>query len=166
LSAFRGVELSPDDRQRTQTAANALDAGDGSIQAYRLRGLTISHPDWVRTDRVRIGMAQRWQALFREVDVVLCPPMPTPAFPHDHSPGRTRKLDIDGKSVMYGDQYAWISFATLCGLPATAAPIERSDTGLPIGVQIIGGYLEDNTTIGLARLMEREYGGFVAPPSL
>ena len=27
----------------------------------------------------------------------LCPPMPTAAFPHDHSPQRTRQLDIDGK---------------------------------------------------------------------
>jgi amidase len=166
LAAFRAVDLSADDRQRIQNAANALEAGDASILAYRLRGLTISHPDWVRADRLRIGMAQRWQALFREVDVVLCPPMPTPAFPHDHSPARTRKLDVDGKSIIYNDQYAWISFATLCGLPATAAPIERSDTGLPVGVQIIGGYLEDNTTIGFAQLMEREYGGFVAPPAL
>jgi amidase len=77
-----------------------------------------------------------------------------------------RQLDIDGKLVNYVDQVAWISFATLCGLPATVAPIERSESGLPIGVQIIGGYLEDHTTIGFAALLEREYGGFVAPPTL
>jgi amidase len=165
LSAFRSADLSANDRQRFQSAADALEAGDGSIVAYRLRGLTISHPDWVRVARVRAGLTQRWQALLRDVDVVLCPPMPTPAFPHDHSPGRTRQLDIDGKSVSYGDQYAWISFATLCGLPATAAPLERSEAGLPVGVQIIGGYLEDNTTIRFAQLLEREYGGFVAPPA-
>jgi amidase len=165
LSAFRSADLSADELQRMQTAVSALDAGDVSIAAHRLRGLTISHPDWVRTGRVRAGLMLRWQALFREIDVVLCPPMPTPAFPHDHSPYRERKLDVDGKVVSYNDQYAWISFATLCGLPATAAPLERSESGLPIGVQIIGGYLEDHTTIGFAALLEREYGGFIAPPT-
>jgi hypothetical protein len=33
--------------------------------------------------------------------------------------------------------------ATLPGLPATVAPIDRLESGLPIGIQIIGPYLED-----------------------
>jgi Asp-tRNA(Asn)/Glu-tRNA(Gln) amidotransferase A subunit family amidase len=45
-----------------------------------------------------------------------------------------------------------------------ALPIERSQTGLPIGVQIVGPHLEDRTTIGFAALIEREFGGFVPPP--
>jgi amidase len=44
-------------------------------------------------------------------------------------------------------------------------PIALSDQGLPIGMQIIGPYLEDRTTIALAGLIEREFGGFVAPPA-
>jgi amidase len=56
------------------------------------------------------------------------------------------------------------SVATVAGLPATVAPIDRSDGGLPIGVQIIGPYLEDRTTIRFAELIEHEFGGFVAPP--
>jgi amidase len=113
---------------------------------------------------VRNGLRERWQALFDEADVVLCPCMPTPAFPHDHAPQRTRRLDVDGRSLVYDDQIVWSSIATLIGLPATAAPIGRSEAGLPIGVQIIGGYLEDRTTIAFAGLIEREFGGFVAPP--
>jgi amidase len=31
-------------------------------------------------------------------------------------------------------------------------------------VQIIGGYLEDRSTIAFAGLIEREFGGFTAPP--
>jgi amidase len=49
----------------------------------------------------------RWQALFQEVDVVLCPPTPTTAFPHDHSPRFTRKLDVDGTEIPYFDQSVW-----------------------------------------------------------
>lgn len=108
----------------------------------------------------------QWLSLFQDFDVVLCPAMPTPAFPHDHTPQQTRQIDIDGKLVTYDDQIVWASLATLFGLPATAAPIDRSNSGLPIGVQIIGGYLEDHTTIAFAELIEREYGGFVPPPTL
>jgi len=44
-------------------------------------------------------------------------------------------------------------------------PNGRSESGLPIGVQIIDGYLEDNSTIAFAGLIEREFGGFT-PPSI
>ena len=66
----------------------------------------------------------------------------------------------------YYDQLAWPAVATLTGLPATVAPIGHDDKGLPIGVQIIGGYLEDRTTIEFAGLIEREFGGFTPPPNL
>jgi amidase len=153
-------------REREATAIRASSPADNSLAASRLRGLVIDHLEWVQVTYMRNGLRQRWQNLFQEVDVVVCPVMPTPAFPHDHSPHRTGQLDVDGKLIPYDDQIAWASIATLCGLPATAAPINHSETGLPIGVQIIGGFLEDRTTIAFAGLMEREYGGFVAPPSL
>jgi amidase len=43
-------------------------------------------------------------------------------------------------------------------------PIARTETGLPIGVQVIGPYLEDRTTLAFARLVDREFGGFLRPP--
>jgi amidase len=67
--------------------------------------------------------------------------------------------------VPYNDQSVWAGPAILTGLPATTIPIGRTDTGLPIGVQIIGNYLEDRTTITFAGLIEREFGGFTSPPN-
>ena len=166
LAAFFSADLSPDDRLRVEAAAHALSPDDLSIAAARLRGLTMTHAAWIKTSRVRSGLRARWQALFQDVDVVLCPPMPTVAFPHDHSPIRARELDIDGKKVPYGNLLAWAGIATSNGLPATTMPIGHTDGGLPIGVQIIGGYLDDNTTIAFASLVEREFGGFTPPPSL
>jgi Asp-tRNA(Asn)/Glu-tRNA(Gln) amidotransferase A subunit family amidase len=46
------------------------------------------------------------------------------------------------------DQLAWPGIATLPGLPATAIPIGLSPQGLPIGVQIVGPWLEDRTRCG------------------
>jgi Asp-tRNA(Asn)/Glu-tRNA(Gln) amidotransferase A subunit family amidase len=62
----------------------------------------------------------------------------------------------DGSKIPYNDQMAWAGIATLNGLPATTMRNGRSESGLPIGVQIIGGYLEDRSTIAFAGLIERE----------
>jgi amidase len=164
LAASSSADLLPEMRERVASAAKSLSADNQSLAAANLRGLTMDHADWVRKSRIRSGLRARWQALFEEVDVVLCPPMPVVAFPHDHTPRLTRQVDIDGKKVPNGDQKAWIGIATLTGLPATVAPIGRSESGLPIGVQMIGGYLDDHTTIAFAGLIEREFGGFVPPP--
>ena len=88
----------------------------------------------------------------------------TPAFPHDHGPHNERLIDVDGKTYPYSDQSVWPSIATAPGLPATVAPIDRGDSPLPVGVQIVGPHLEDRTTIAFARLIEREFGGFAPPP--
>ena len=125
------------------------------LTAERLRGAVLA----------RAGLRARWRKLFGQWDVVICPTMPTPPYPHDHSiPDYARHIDIDGKEYPYQDQLVWAGVATAPGLPATAAPIDRSDTGLPIGVQIVGPWLEDRTPLKLAELIEREVGGFIPPP--
>jgi amidase len=126
----------------------------------------MSHREWLSADAARLQLQQQWRALFREWVVVVYPAAAVPAFPQDQSePIEARLLDIDGKAYSYVDAgYIWADPATTCGLPATAVPIARSASGLPIGVQIIGPYLEDRTTIAFAELLEREFGGFVPPP--
>jgi amidase len=167
LAAFAAADVPVGDHRFIEMAANNVPRDDGSLRASRLRGITATHRDWILAERTRSRFRQQWRELFKSIDVVLCPCMPTPAFPHDHSePARDRQLDIDGVKVPYGDQIVWAAAATLLGLPATAAPITRSPEGLPIGVQIIGSYLEDRTTIAFAAMIEREFGGFVPPPGL
>jgi amidase len=126
---------------------------------------TLSHRDWLMADGGRARLRAQWRELFKTFDAVICPVMPTPAYPHDHSAEQeTRRIDIDGKDYVYPDQLAWPGIATLPGLPATAIPIGLSPEGLPIGVQIVGPWLEDRTPLRLAELIEREFGGFVPPP--
>ena len=167
LAAFFSADTSPDERLRGEAAAQVLSPDDLSISAARLRGFTMSHPAWIQTSRIRSGLRAGWQALFEDVDVMLCPPMPTVAFPHDHSsPQWARQLDVDGKKVPYDNPVAWAGIATSNWLPATTMPIGHDESGLPIGVQIIGGYLDDRSTIAFAGLVEREFGGFAPPPNL
>jgi amidase len=162
-SAF-GTDMPENVYARLQDIAKSIPSTDTSLQSERMRGVVLSHRDWVRADRARMSLAQRWRELFREFDVVLCPVMPTTAFPHDHSEMSTRRIAIDDKDVNYGDQPMWAGVATLTGLPATAMPIGVSEGGLPIGMQIVGPYLEDRTPLAFAALTEREFGGFRPPP--
>jgi amidase len=166
LSAIFTADLTPEMRLRAEATASALSPDDLSLGAARLRGLTLTHAAWIKASRFRVGLRARWQSLFQDVDVVLCPPMPTPAFPHDHTPWLARQVDIDGEKVPYSSQIVWCGIATSNGFPATVAPIGLSGNGLPIGVQIIGGYLDDRTTIAFAGLIEREFGGFTPPKNL
>jgi amidase len=164
LMAFAGADLPTDAYRQMQSAAATPPSGDQSLRALRRRGAVMTHAQWIWLDRIRAGIADQWRQLFAEWDVLLCPVMPTPAFVHDHGDMDGRQISVDGKQVPYADQSMWPSIATLTGLPATAMPIGRSDDGLPIGMQIIGPRLEDRTTIAFAGLVERELGGFVAPP--
>ncbi len=154
-----------DQYERAIAAAAALKPDDKSLAAEGARGAALSHRDWASAAGARLKLQRQWRALFREWDVVLTPPMPTPAFPHDHSePIATRHIDIDGKTYSYFDQMVWPGIASTPGLPSTVAPIALAPTGLPIGVQIVGPYLEDRTPIAFAALLEREFGGFKPPP--
>ena len=164
LYSFFGVDLPGETYEGVRNIAAAIAPEVDDLDARAARGLVLSHRDWVGADRVRTGLSARWRALFRQFDVVVCPVLPTPAFPHDHTDFRTRRLDIDGTSYRYAHQMVWAGVATLNGLPATAMPLERSEQGLPVGAQIIGPYLEDRTPLRFAELAEREFGGFVAPP--
>jgi amidase len=111
--------------------------------------------------------ARAVNALFREFDVILCPPCSVLAFPHDHVEDlENRHIDIDGAAHPYLSLAVWATFATPPGLPATVMPIARSQAGLPIGMQIIGPFLEDRTPLAFAQLVEREFGGFALPPGM
>ena len=166
LGAFFSRDLSPDERVKYVAEAQVLSPENQGLRAYGLRGLTVSHPEWIRATRERAFLRARWQALFQDIDVLLCPPMPTVAFRQDQSePQEDRTIDVDGKKVPYDTQMAWCSIATPTGLPATVTPIGHDGLGLPIGVQIVGGFLDDKTTLKFAELIEREFGGFVPPPN-
>jgi amidase len=165
LISFLGTFSPPEVIEGAKAAAAQLSTDDTSLRAERLRGMMQSHSGWVIDDGKRYRLREQWRELFRSFDAVICPIMPTPAYPHDHSPEQEqRRINIDGKDYIYLDQLAWPGIATLPGLPATAIPLGLSAAGLPVGVQIVGPWLEDRTPLKLAELIEREFGGFIPPP--
>jgi amidase len=112
---------------------------------------------WMDLMVAQHSLRRQWATLFERFDVVLTPPFGVAAFPHDNQDDWSkRRLTINGHETPYGQQTSWPGVATYPGLPATVAPLGKTAGGLPVGVQIIGPFLEDLTPIAVARLLERE----------
>lgn len=118
-------------------------------------GDVISAHEWLNLMDERARAQAQCAKLFETVDVVLMPVFGTAAFAHIEAGARNpRTLRIDGKDTPYEAQGAWSAFASFTGLPVTVAPVARSEEGLPIGVQIVGPFLHDRTTLAVARWFE------------
>ena len=106
-----------------------------------------------------------WAEFFKRYDVLIAPVAPTVAFPHDHKGTLlSRSFEVNGQQKPMLNNMTWTYMAVVSGLPATVAPVGLSDSGLPVGIQIIGARFEDRTTIAFARGLSELMGGFVAPP--
>ena len=112
----------------------------------------------------RMSARAAWSRYFDDVDVFLCPTNFIPAFPHDSRPFDQRTIATPEGERRYDEQPFWISHASLAGLPAVAAPIGMTPSGLPVGVQVIGPLYEDDTAITFAELLADVVGGYRPPP--
>ena len=158
-AAFLLSGAPPEEREKQRAEFAAL-LGDP-----QLRGELIDFASWQRHNMRRLALRALWQRYFRNTDVFLLPVLPVPAFPHDHSEQTRRTLATpEGPLPYMRSLLTYMSVANLTGLPATVAPAGKTATGLPVGIQILGPYLEDATPIRLASLLAIENGGFTPPP--
>jgi amidase len=120
-------------------------------------------PEIVHQEARRNAVRAAWARYFGNVDVFLCPVTFTSAFPHDDRPFEERMITTSRGDQPYPDLPFWIAHASLAGLPAVAAPIGRTDTGLPVGVQVVAPLFEDDTAITFAELLDEVIGGYEIP---
>jgi len=147
------------------TLADSLAEDDGPL-ARTARFATQRYRDWVFANEKREKLRALMGEFFSDVDALLMPVAMVPAIPHDHSePFPERVIQVNGASRPYTDLMAWMALATLTHLPATVVPIGLTASGLPVGIQVVGPYLEDSTTLAVGRLVEELLGGFVPPPN-
>lgn len=136
-----------------------------TADAIICRAVDMPHRLWLGLNERRHRFRRAWSAFFRDFDVLLCPVVSSPAFPHQQA-GETweRTFTVDGQAMAYNDMLFWPGLTGAFHLPATVAPLGRTSAGLPIGVQIAGPVHGDLTTIRVAALLELEWAGFTPPP--
>lgn len=153
-------------RERFERELADLAPEDVRARTLMMRGIHLPHRIWLSLEERRARMRAAWAAFFRDYDALLCPVMPTTAFPHDHSRDPfSRMLEINGRSVPMYEQMFWAGLPGVAYLPGTVAPVGRTSEGLPVGIQIVAPFGEDRTGIALAKAMEPVIGGFEPPPA-
>jgi amidase len=132
---------------------------DGSSHGTWARDVTARVRDLAAATERRLALVARWAEFFRDHDAVLCPATPTTAVPVGQ-----RWLTGDGVRRDYWDQVIWTQAISTVHLPVASVPVGLAPDGLPVGVQVVGPYLEDRTVTDLAVRIAEVVGGYVAPP--
>ncbi len=115
---------------------------------------SMRHREWLSTNERRLQMRREFARFFDDWDVLLLPVMARTAFPHDHHfPQTTRLVDVGDSEVQYMELTNWMAPAGSCYLPATVVPVGLGVDGLPVGIQIVGPFLGDLTTLAVASML-------------
>jgi len=162
LARFDGVRFGlrvPGDRRTAGSTRSALramygatrEAGFGDeVKRRILVGtfvLSAGYYDayYLKAQKVRTLIRRDFEAAFREVDAIVCPTTPSPAF-------RLGEKTGDPLAMYLADVYTLP--ASLAGLPAMSVPCAPTRAGLPVGLQIIAPALRETTMFALAAAWE------------
>lgn len=149
--------------------AAAVDAPKGSHAWHLARATTQTLSNWMALSSRQAQLQAQWARWFERFDVLLCPVALNVAFEHQTEDGHgpvpqlKRQLLVSGAPRPYLDNLQWPGLATLAHLPSTVRPIGLTSDGLPMGVQIIGAYLQDFSSIGFAKLCDEAFGILPGP---
>lgn len=136
-----------------------------NLLVARAKANSDPHASYVAVCRDQLIHRAAWQDYFRTHDAFLLPTAFTTAFEHVQTePLEMRTIQTSLGTRAYTDLLFYISFATMSGVPATVAPLGLASNKLPVGVQILGPYMEDATPIALAGHLSEIIDGFAVPP--
>jgi aspartyl-tRNA(Asn)/glutamyl-tRNA(Gln) amidotransferase subunit A len=94
-----------------------------------------------KASQVRTHIMQDFKKAFETCDVILCPVAPTAAFKIGEK--------VDDPLTMYLSDIFTLS-ANLAGIPGMSVPCGFSSEGLPIGLQIMGNYFNEEMILKVA----------------
>jgi aspartyl-tRNA(Asn)/glutamyl-tRNA(Gln) amidotransferase subunit A len=110
---------------------------------------------YLRAQKVRQRIAQDFRDAFQEVDAILTPATPSAAFALGEKG--------DDPVAMYLNDIFTVT-ANLAGLPALALPAATDANGLPLGLQVIGRALDEESVFAVSAALEQA-ANFQARPA-
>ncbi len=108
---------------------------------------------YVKAQKVRTLIKRDFDQAWAKCDVVLTPATPSPAF----APG-----EITDPVEMYLNDIFTVT-VNMAGLPGIAVPAGLSESGLPLGLQLIGKPFDEETLFRTGFAIEQAAGKFTAP---
>jgi aspartyl-tRNA(Asn)/glutamyl-tRNA(Gln) amidotransferase subunit A len=143
--------------------AHPEDYGD-DIRGMLLAGQYILAHDYVRAGRLRRIFMQECAAVLEQVDVLVMPTVPIPAPPI----GATT-VTLAGEEVPLSGRGAWTLARNTfpfnqAGVPAVSLPAGLTTDGLPVGLQLVAGALQDFKLLAIARVLESLVAVETTPP--
>jgi len=100
---------------------------------------------YLKAQKVRTLIKQDFERAFEEVDVLVSPTSPTTSFKAGEKSDPLSMYLLDLMTIP----------VNLAGLPALSLPCGFDSAGLPIGLQIIGGVLQEQTVLQVAHAYEQ-----------
>jgi len=100
---------------------------------------------YLQAQKARTLLVNEFDALFEKYDVLIGPTTPTPAFKLGENTADPIKMYLADIMTVP---------ASLAGIPAISVPAGLSESGLPIGVQLVGRMRSDAQLLALAKSLE------------
>ncbi len=112
---------------------------------------------YLKAQQVRTLIRQDFEQAFAGVDVIACPTTPTTAF-------RIGESAADPLSMYLADIFTLsLNLAGMCGV---SLPCGFDETGLPVGLQLMGAAFDESTVLRTAYAYEQRHRVADAPPAV
>ena len=109
-----------------------------------------------KAQKLRALIRRDFEAAFQQVDVVLAPTSPVPAFPLGEAKDPLQSYLLDVFTLP----------CNLAGLPGLSLPCGFTRAGLPVGLQLLGRWWDEAGLLAAARAYERTHDFSAAAPPL
>ncbi len=133
----RGRGFGPEVKRRIMLGTYALSSG--YYDAY-----------YLKAQKVRALIARDFTQAFQQVDAIVTPTSPSPAF-------RLGEKTDNPLEMYLADIYTVTG--SLAGVPGISVPCGKTPEGLPVGMQIFSAYFQESRVLQLAHAFEQA-GGF------
>ena len=154
LARYDGVRYGYRSRQAhtlSEMYRKTRDEGFGSEVKRRIMlgtyALSAGYYDayYLKAQKVRTLLSRDFEDAFRQVDAIVTPTTPTPAF-------KLGEKADDPLSMYLADIYTVV--ADLVGIPGISVPCGKTKSGLPLGLQILGKHFDEGTLFRLGHAVE------------
>jgi aspartyl-tRNA(Asn)/glutamyl-tRNA(Gln) amidotransferase subunit A len=154
LARFDGVRYgyrSPASATLSAMYSHSRDEGFGAEVKRRILlgtyALSAGYYDayYRKAQQVRRLLAEEFLRAFTQVDAIVTPTAPTPAFKLGEKTG-------DPLAMYLADIYTVT--ASLAGICGVTVPCGRTAAGLPVGMQVLAAHLNEATAFRVARVVE------------